>query len=56
VYLFYNVPSVDGEVPYGEAVISVGYVLKHWPDHVAILDMMSNQSAPYQFLVVMRRR
>jgi SAM-dependent methyltransferase len=56
VYLPYNLPSVDGEVPYGEAVIPVAYIEKHWTDRLEIVDMASSLSDPYQLPVILRRR
>jgi 2-polyprenyl-3-methyl-5-hydroxy-6-metoxy-1,4-benzoquinol methylase len=57
VYHPYNLLPVDGEVPYGEAVIPRAYVHKSWTDRFEILaEPPSSPSDPYQRLVVMRRR
>jgi hypothetical protein len=57
VYHPYNLLPVDGEVPYGEAVIPLAYIQKSWTDRFEILAEPSpSPSDPYQRLVVMRPR
>ena len=57
VYHPYNLPPVDGEVPYGEAVIPLAYIHKSWTDRFEILEELPlYASDPYQRPVVMRRR
>jgi SAM-dependent methyltransferase len=57
IYHPYNMPPVDGEVPYGEAVIPRAYVDAHWTDRFAILEQPPvYASDPYQVAIVLRRR
>jgi hypothetical protein len=56
VYLPYNMPPVDDEVPYGEAVIPITYVERHWTDRLELLEMATSPSDPYQLAIAMRRR
>jgi SAM-dependent methyltransferase len=56
VYLPYNLPPVDDEVPYGEAVIPVAYVEKHWTDRFEIIENSIYESDPYQLPITLRRR
>ena len=57
VYHPYNLPAVDGEVPYGEAVIPLAYIKKHWAARFEIVELpRPSPSDPYQIPVVLRRR
>jgi len=57
VYHPYNLPPIDGEVPYGEAVIPLAYVHKSWTDRFEILEKPPvYASDPYQRPLVLRRR
>jgi Methyltransferase domain len=57
VYHPYNLLPVDGEVPYGEAVIPLEYIRRSWTDRFEILEEPPvNASDPYQIPLVMRRR
>jgi SAM-dependent methyltransferase len=55
VYYPYNMPTVEGEVPYGEAVIPQGYIDRNWTDRFEILEQLSYPSDPYQLPLVMRK-
>ncbi len=57
VYHPYNLPAVEGEVPYGEAVVPTSYIDKHWTDRFEILERRPvSASDPYQIPLVLRRR
>ena len=52
----YNLPAVEGEVPYGEAIIPLAYIEQHWTDRFEILEQANYESDPYQLSLVMRRK
>jgi SAM-dependent methyltransferase len=53
----YNLPLAEGEVPYGEALIPLAYIRKHWTDRFEILDEPAlYASDPYQQMLVLRKR
>jgi SAM-dependent methyltransferase len=56
VYHPYNLPPVEGEVPYGEAIIPLAHIEQHWTDRFEILEQASSESDPYQISLVMRRK
>jgi SAM-dependent methyltransferase len=56
VYHPYNLPAVEGEVPYGEAIIPLAYIERLWTDRFEILERLSYESDPYQLSLVMRRK
>jgi SAM-dependent methyltransferase len=56
VYLPYNLPPVEGEVPYGEAVVPDSYLEKHWQTRFEILERPSYGADPMQLPVVMRKK
>ena len=50
VYHPYNLPAIEGEVPYGEAIIPLAYIEQHWTDRFEILEQAICESDPYQLL------
>jgi hypothetical protein len=57
VYDPHNLPPAEGEVPYGEAVIPLAYVDKHWTEMFDIVEVSPpSLSDPYQIPVAMRPR
>jgi SAM-dependent methyltransferase len=54
VYLPYNMPEVEGEVPYGEAVVPLSYVERYWTDRFDLIDRPHYESDPYQIPLVLR--
>jgi SAM-dependent methyltransferase len=55
VYLPHNRRPVEGEVPYGEAVIPDAYLENHWGRRFEILERPSYANDPLQVPVVMRK-
>jgi SAM-dependent methyltransferase len=57
VYDPHNRPLAEGEVPYGEAVIPLAYMTRHWTEMFDIVEVSpASPSDPYQIPVVMRPR
>jgi len=56
IYHPYNLPAVEGEVPYGETVIPAAYIEQNWTDRFEILEQANYPSDPYQLSLVMRRK
>jgi voltage-gated potassium channel Kch len=52
----YNLPAVEGEVPYGEAIVPLAYIEQHWTGRFEILEQANYESDPYQHTLVMRRK
>jgi len=52
----YNLPPVEGEVPYGEAIIPLAYIEQNWTDRFEILEQANYESDPLQLALVMRRK
>lgn len=56
VYHPQNLPAVDGEVTYGEAVIPLAYVKRHWLDRYELLSVATFPADPFQVPLVLRNR
>jgi Methyltransferase domain len=57
VYHPHNLPPVEGEVPYGEAVIPLAHIHKSWTDRFEILEEPAlYASDPYQQTLVLCKR
>ncbi|PAY04831.1 hypothetical protein CK489_29880 [Bradyrhizobium sp. UFLA03-84] len=56
---FYFYPlsyPVDGEMTYGETIITKQYIEEHWTDRFDIVDVGMNGISPYQSIIVLRKK
>ncbi|MEX6814059.1 hypothetical protein AB2C52_34570, partial [Pseudomonas aeruginosa] len=56
---FYFYPQsypVDGEMTYGETIITKQYIEEHWTDRFDIVDVGMNGISPYQSIIVLRKK
>ena len=49
VYHPYKLRAVEREVPYGEIIIPLAYIERHWTDRFEIPNEASYESDPYQY-------
>lgn len=50
-----DAPPIDGEVPYGDAVIPIGYIERHWTSMFTIHETEPLLGDPDQVMVVLRK-
>ncbi|MGF6309322.1 hypothetical protein ABIB82_002624 [Bradyrhizobium sp. i1.8.4] len=56
---FYFYPQsypVDGEMTYGETIITKRYIEEHWTERFDLVDVGMNGISPYQSIIVLRKR
>ncbi len=51
-----NLPPIDGEITYGEAIIPSTYIEQRWTDTFDLMEVGTFNSDPYQVPVVLKKR